>query len=220
MLDKKDNLLSSYDYDLPNALSKAKILIGENFILICIILFLIASADIPYQLWQHNTKLKMTLHEVKEEAKESEISQEIKKRIRSAQQRISQNRMIQELPKADIVLTNPTHFAVALRYQTAVDSAPTVVAKGADHMAHQIVNLAKQHKVEVLSSPALARSIYHNTELFAEIPAGLYRAVAQVLAYIYQLKRYKSGQAELPAALGELSIPEELKANIDTEDTQ
>lgn len=209
-------LFQLYDFELPVAMQQAKNLLSGNFIFICFSLLFVASLDIPYQLWQHHSKLKMTTQEIKEESKESEASPEVKKRIRSNQQRISQNRMIQEIPKADVIITNPTHFAVALRYQTAIDAAPTVIAKGGDHMAHQIINLAKQHKIEVLSSPALARSIYFSTELYAEIPAGLYRAVAQVLAYIYQLKRFKSGLGQKPDTLGDLNIPDEFKVDLET----
>ena len=185
-------------------------MLGQNYLYLCLALVLIAAVDVPYQLWQHSNRLKMTTQDVKDESKQSEVNQEVKGKIKQAQHRISQNRMIREVPNADVVITNPTHFAVALRYKVGKDQAPLLVAKGVELMAEQIKHIAKQHKVEIISAPPLSRAIYYSTELFHEVPSGLYKSVAKVLAYIYQLKRFRSGLAEKPEAPDELPIPLEL----------
>ena len=204
-------LLQLYSSDLNSGLAECKHLLSENYLYLTLIILLIACFDIPFQIWQNAKKLKMTNQEIKEENKESELNAEVKGRIKQIQNRISQNRMIREIPTADIVLTNPTHYAVALRYQIGKDSAPTVVAKGADYMVDRIKMIAKQHKIDIISSPALTRSIYFSTDLFKEIPTGLYKAVAQILAYIFQLKRFRSGLAGMPKFPEKFPIPEEFQ---------
>lgn len=170
---------------------------------------IIAAVDAPYQKWQFHNQMKMTLQEVKDEYKNSEGSPETKGRIRSMQMQISRRRMMQEVPKADVVVTNPTHYAVALKYEHGKQRAPVVVAKGVDEMAAHIRQIADAHKVPIIRSPALARSIYHTTELDKPIPEQLFGAVAQVLAYIYQLKVYRRGKGQKPKPLDkDLPIPE------------
>ena len=203
-------ILTLYTLDIHNALAECASLLGQNYLYLCLALVLIAAVDVPYQLWQHSNRLKMTTQDVKDESKQSEVNQEVKGKIKQAQHRISQNRMIREVPNADVVITNPTHFAVALRYKVGKDQAPLLVAKGVELMAEQIKHIAKQHKVEIISAPPLSRAIYYSTELFHEVPSGLYKSVAKVLAYIYQLKRFRSGLAEKPEAPDELPIPLEL----------
>lgn len=160
-------------------------------------LVLIAAIDVPFQLWDHRRQLRMTKQEVKDEMRDTEGKPEVKGKIRSLQQEIASRRMMEEVPKADVIVTNPTHFAVALRYDEARMRAPRVVAKGADVIAARIREVAAEHKVPLVEAPPLARALYRNTDLGQEIPASLYRAVAQVLTYVYQL-RHGVAPAEPP----------------------
>lgn len=175
-------------------------------------LIIVALLDIPFQLWQHNKKLKMTKQEIKDELKETEGRPEVRSRIRKLQQETSQRRMMSEVPTADVILTNPSHFAVALRYDKLASGAPKVVAKGTDLVAQKICEIAEGSEVPIYSSPPLTRAIYYSTELDREIPAGLYMAVAQILAYVYQLKSFKKGLSPRPdKPKKDLPIPEALQ---------
>ncbi len=173
-------------------------------------MILIALLDVPYQLFEHNRKLKMTKQEIKEEMKDSEGRPEVKGRIRQLQREMARRRMMEAVPKADVVITNPEHFSVALRYDTQRGGAPTVVAKGADQVALKIREIANAHGVMILPAPTLARAIYYTTELECEIPGPLYLAVAQVLAYVFQLKTYRAGQGRKPVLPEQLPIPPDL----------
>ena len=144
--------------------------------------------DVPYQLYDHSKKLKMTLQEIKDEMKESEGSPEVKARQRRTQMSMAQNRMMAEVPKADVIITNPTHFAVALKYDQTAAGAPKLVAKGVDLIAAQIRSVARGAKVPFVASPPLARALYYSTEMDKEIPQGLYLAVAQVLGLCLPLE--------------------------------
>ncbi len=161
-------------------------------------LALIAAVDVPWQLWQYSKKLSMSREEIREEMKESEGAPEIKGRIRRAQREIARRRMMHEVPKADVVVVNPTHFAVALRYDEGRMRAPVVVAKGADLIAARIREIAAEHAVPIFEAPPLARAIYRSVEIGSGIPAKLYVAVAQVLTYIYQLKAARSSGGRPP----------------------
>lgn len=163
----------------------------STFIILSSALIVIVLIDVPYQLWTTSQQLKMTFQEVKDDSKDSEGKPEVKRRIRSVQMEMSQRRMMANVPKADVVITNPTHFAVALRYDGTKMRAPVVVAKGVELIATEIKRVARVAKVPILSSPALARAIFYSTELEKEIPVGLYKAVAMVLAYIVQIKAKK-----------------------------
>ena len=175
-------------------------------------LLLIALVDVPYQVWALNKKLRMSREDLKQEHKESEGDPHVKARIKRQQQALARRRMMAEVPKADLVLTNPTHFAVALRYDERAMAAPKVVAKGTDLVAQRIRDLAREHQVEVVESPALARSLYRHTDLGKEIPGGLYTAVAELLAWVYQLRRWRAGGgAAAPAAPAAPVIPESLQ---------
>jgi flagellar biosynthetic protein FlhB len=154
--------------------------------------------DVPYQLWQHNQKLKMTREEIREEAKESDGSPEMKGHIRRAQMDLARRRMMHEVPKADVVVTNPTHFAVALRYDDKRMRAPIVVAKGADLVAARIREIATENNVPIFEAPPLARALHRNVDIGGEIPSNLYIAVAQVLTYIYQMKAARNYGAVMP----------------------
>lgn len=182
-------------------------LIALVFLVLAVSLGLIAALDVPFQQWDHIRKLKMTRQEVKEETKETEGNPEVRGRIRRVQQELAQRRMLQDVPKADVVIVNPTHFSVALRYDEANEQAPRVLAKGADYLALKIREIAAAHDIPVYSAPPLARSLYHHAEIDEEIPAELYMAVAQILAYIYQVKQHKAG-THYPVQPDELPIPE------------
>jgi flagellar biosynthetic protein FlhB len=180
------------------ALGHSARLTGHAFLILAGTMGLIAAIDVPYQLWQHNQKLKMSREEIKEEMKESDGSPEMKGRIRRAQHEIARKRMMQEVPKADVVVTNPTHFAVALRYDETRMRAPIVVAKGADLIAARIREVATEHNVPIFEAPPLARALHRHVEIGGEIPSNLYVAVAQVLTYIYQLKKARRYGAVMP----------------------
>lgn len=155
---------------------------------ICIWLVAIAVLDFGYQWWQYEKDLKMTKQEVKEEYKETEGNPETKQRIRSKQREISTRRMLSEVPKADVVITNPTHYAVAIAYDAAKAPAPVVVAKGQDYIAQRIKEVAREHGVEVVENKEVARTLYKNVEIGQQIPPELYQAVAEILAFVYRLK--------------------------------
>jgi len=175
------------------------------------VLLVVAAIDVPFQLWDHNRQLKMTHQEVKEEHKQTEGSPEVKGRQRRLQMDMAQQRMMEEVPKADVVVTNPTHYAVALRYSATEMGAPIVVAKGTELVASRIRDIAGDNDVPVLSAPPLARALYFSTELNEAIPEGLYRAVAQILAYVYQLKQNPVYRREDMAPLNDLPIPDDLR---------
>lgn len=179
------------------------------FLLMCATTIIIAAVDVPYQLYDYSKKLKMTMQEVKDEMKNTEGKPEVKGRIRQLQHEMAQRRMMSDIPEADVVITNPTHYSVAIKYDQERSDAPILVAKGADFMALKIREIAVKHEVPVLSAPALARAIYFNTEIDERIPEGLYVAVAQVLAHVYQLQRHQGRQS--PLKNEDLPIPEELR---------
>lgn len=173
-------------------------------------MLLIVAVDVPFQLYEHNKKLMMTKEEVRQEAKESEGNPEVKGRIRKMQREIAQRRMMSEIPTADVVVTNPTHFSVALKYSETGMRAPIVVAKGSHLTAARIREIATEHNVPILEAPPLARALYKHTELGDAIPEALYTAVAEVLAYIYQLRRYNKEGGVQPKEPNELPVPAEL----------
>lgn len=180
------------------------------FLLLSLVLVVVAAVDIPYQLWDHAQQMKMTKQEIRDEFKETEGKPEVKSRVRQMQREIAQRRMMQAVPEADVIITNPTHYAVALKYDGTDMRAPRVVAKGKDLIAARIRAKALEHEVPIFSAPPLARAIFFSTELDREIPAGLYFAVAQVLAYIYQLKAARNGATGYaPRAPADLSVPDE-----------
>jgi flagellar biosynthetic protein FlhB len=173
---------------LNGAIGHAAALAGYSLLVLCFGLVAIAAFDVPFQLWQHGRDLKMTREEVREEYKESEGSPETRGRIREAQRALARGRMLHEVPKADVVVTNPTHYAVALRYDDQKMRAPIVVAKGTDLTAARIREIAAENGVPLVEAPPLARALYRTVDLGREVPAALYITVAQVLTYVYQLK--------------------------------
>ncbi len=161
-------------------------------------MLVVAMADAPFQLWSHHRELRMTRQEIREELKETEGRPEVRSRIRALQQQLASRRMMKAVPTADVVVTNPTHFAVALRYDDRRMRAPVVVARGVDHVAARIRELAGQHRVALFEAPLLARALYWTTNLNQEIPGPLYVAVAQVLTYVYRLKAAVQTGSTLP----------------------
>ncbi len=202
-----DQLLGLAKLSLINALGEAASLIVWAFILISLSLIVVALIDVPFQLWEHTRQMMMTRQEVKEEFKQQEGDPQVKGRIRQLQREMAQRRMLQKVPEADVVITNPTHFAVALKYDPATMREPIVLAMGADLMAGQIRTLAKKHHVPIVEAPALARALYYNAQEGAPIPYQLFRAVAAVLAYVYQLR---DGQAASAPDFAHLPVPEEM----------
>jgi flagellar biosynthetic protein FlhB len=193
---------------LEPALIQSLSIVGWALVALSGSLVVIAAVDVPFQLAEFRKQLRMTRQEVKDELKDSEGRPEVKGRIRRLQQEISRRRMLADVPQADVVITNPDHYSVALRYDAETMSAPLVLAKGADLMALKIREIARAHNVPVLEAPALTRAVYHATEIGGEVPAALYVAIAQVLAYVYQLQRYRRGGAAAPKPLPEFDIPD------------
>ena len=155
---------------------------------VCLGLIVLAAADFAYQRWQHHKNLMMTKQEVKEERKQSDGDPKVKSRIRSMQMEMAQRRMMAAIPTADVIITNPTHFAIAIKFDAHAMDAPQVVAKGADYMAQRIREIAQEHEVPLVENKPLARALFSSTDIGGFIPAELYRAVAEVLAYVYRLK--------------------------------
>lgn len=207
----QDDLLAIAHEPTEAAIMHSATLVGWSALWLSCGLILIAAVDVPFQLWDSKQKLKMTKQEVKDEYKDSEGKPEVKSRIRQLQREMAERRMMQAVPSADVVITNPTHFAVALKYDAEKGGAPTLLAKGGDFLALKIREIAQENKVILLESPALARAVYYSTEVDREIPAGLYMAVAQVLAYVYQLRQYQAGKGKRPGALPDLPIPPDLR---------
>ena len=204
-----DEILGLGAESLKPALAHVANLCGWSFLASSSALIIVAAIDVPFQLWQHAKQLKMTKQEVKDEAKETDGRPEVKGRIRALQQELSQRRMMEAVPEADVIITNPTHYAVALRYDQYNMQAPVVVAKGADLVAARIRMVADQNSVAIVSAPPLARALYASTDLNREIPAGLYVAVANVLSYVFQLNAIETGD-EIPEQPTDLPIPDEL----------
>jgi len=182
------------------AISSSARLMLWFFLAVSLPLLLIALMDVPWQLWSHRKQLRMTRQEVIDEHKESEGRPEVKQKIRALQQAVARQRMMSQVPTADVIITNPTHYAVALRYDARQGKAPILVAKGIDEVAARIRELGKDSQVPLVASPTLARAVYASCELDQEIPAGLYLAVAQILTYVYQLKQWQDLGGTMPEA--------------------
>ena len=172
-------------------------------------LVLVVAADVPFQIWQYLDKLKMTKEEVKQEMKEMMGDPHVKGRIRSLQMEAARRRMMSAVPQANVIVTNPSHYAVALSYKTGM-GAPKVVAKGMGAIALKIREIGAEHAVPVLEAPPLARALYKHADLDAEIPSALYNAVAEVLAYIYQLANWRAAGGVYPMPPKDLPVPPEL----------
>ena len=188
IVDEANNLFILYDISLNQAIALVGSIIIEFGIEISVIFIVIGLIDYIYQKWKFGEDMKMTKQEVKDEYKNTEGDPQIKGRIRQKMREASQRRMMQDVPKADVVITNPTHFAVAIKYDAEVSRAPIVVAKGEDYLAQKIKEVARENHVEIVENKPLARMLYHNVDIGAEIPPELYQAVAEVLAMVYHMK--------------------------------
>jgi flagellar biosynthetic protein FlhB len=175
-------------------------------------LALIVAIDVPFQLWQYHDRLKMTREELKKEARESEGDPQLKARIRSQQREMARSRMMSQVPKADVVVTNPTHFAIALKYDGASMGAPVVVAKGMNLIAGRIREIAAENQVPQLEAPPLARALYRHAEVGDQIPASLFAAVAEVMAWVYQMNEFAANAAGtlLPTPPALIAVPDGL----------
>src|SRR5690554_680960 len=207
------DLLSIADEAAIPAMEHVLWTLGWSFFLLSCATIIIAMIDVPFQIYDHQKKLKMTKQEVKDEYKDTEGKPEVKGKIRQLQREMAQRRMMQDVPTADVVITNPSHYAVALKYDPDSMGAPMVVAKGNDQTAFKIMEIAREHKVEILRTPPLTRAVYHNSDIGDEIPDGLYMAIAQVLAYVFQLRQFRKGRGPKPG-MPDLPIPSDLRRDI------
>ncbi len=197
---------------LPSNVYHALDLLVWMFLLLCSSMLFIVVIDVPFQIWNHKKQLKMTKQEVKDEYKDTEGKPEVKGRIRQMQREIAMRRMMAEVPNADVIVVNPEHYAVALKYDAKRSPAPFVVAKGVDTVAFKIREIAREYDVAIVSAPPLARAIYHTTKLNQQVPDGLFTAVAQVLAYVFQLRQYRKGRGRKPTPIPlNQPIPDEFK---------
>lgn len=195
---------------LPAALAHAVSLLQGGGVLLVVALAVFALIDVPLQRKLLLDRLKMSHQEMKQEHKDAEGNVEVKAKIRARMREIIKRRMLAAVPEADLVVMNPSHYAVALKYEEGSMAAPKVVAKGTDLLAFRIRDIAKEAKVPVLEAPPLARALYAHAEIDGEVPAALFAAVAQVLAYVYQLRAAFAGRGAMPGALPALNVPPEL----------
>ncbi len=186
----------------------AVLLIGSSLVIVAMI-------DVPFQMAQHKKQLKMTKQEVKDELKDSDGRPEVKAKVRALQQQVANRRMLDDVPEADVVITNPEHFSVAIQYTAHAMGAPVILAMGVDSMAFRIREVAREHTVTVVPAPQLARALYFHGRVGEEIPEGLYLAVAQVLAYVYQLQQFARGEAERPE-LGRVNVPDDFETGVES----
>lgn len=203
------DIFAIFGQSLDAGLASAGHLVNFSFLAVVATMVLIVAADVPFQLWQYHEKLKMSREELKQEGKETEGNPEVKNRIRALQREAARKRMMGAVPTADVIVTNPTHFAVALAYKSGM-GAPKVVAKGRGDIALKIREIGAEHGVPMLEAPPLARALYRHTELDQEVPSALYAAVAEVLAYVYQLSNWRQVGGNYPLPPREISVPAEL----------
>lgn len=205
----RDTVMALMTVPVDLGVSRTGDFLAMGFLLIVGAMILVVAIDIPYKIWEHAKQLRMTKEEVRKEFKESEGDPFVKARIRSIQREAARRRMMAEVPKADVIVTNPTHYAVALRYQSNM-RAPKVVAKGVHLLAARIREIAQENRIPILEAPPLARALYHHAELESEIPEKLYTAVAEVLAYVFQLRRYQEYGGKAPNPPVDVPVPPEL----------
>lgn len=206
---ERNDLVGLLAQPLGAGLANAGHLIAFSFLAMVAAMILIVGIDIPFQLWNYHDKLKMTRDELKQEAKEMEGDPHVKGRIRSLQRDAARRRMMAAVPKADVIVTNPTHFAVALAYKSGM-GAPTVVAKGMGEVARRIREVAAEHGVPMLEAPPLARALHRHVEIDQQIPGTLYAAVAEALAWVYQLTSWRQVGGQYPVPPRDLQVPPEL----------
>jgi flagellar biosynthetic protein FlhB len=195
---------------LENGISHALHISLWSVLLISCSTLIIAALDVPFQIWEYAKNLKMSRQDIKDEMKDSEGKPEVKSRIRQLQMEMANRRMMSNVPKADVIITNPTHFSVALRYDPETMATPILLAKGVDETAMKIREIAREYKIEQVRSAVLARAVYHTTEIDSPIPQGLYLAVAQVLAYVFQLRSFRKGRGDRPDFPTNVKVPKDM----------
>ncbi|ACO78964.1 flagellar biosynthetic protein [Azotobacter vinelandii CA] len=215
-----DELMALSGMPIREALADAMRLMALASAMIVLGLILVVALDVPYQLWSHARKLRMSKEELRQEHKESEGDPHVKGRIRSQQQAMARSRMMSKVPTADVIVTNPTHYAVALSYRDGQMGAPRVVAKGADALAARIRELGGEHAVPLLEAAPLARALYYHVDLDREIPVELYTAVAEVLAWAYRLRQVREEGGEMPETPRDLPVPEGMDERGQSEESQ
>ncbi|HCG79394.1 MULTISPECIES: flagellar biosynthesis protein FlhB [Thalassolituus] len=198
-----------------SAIDHAITIIIWSVLALCASTALIAIVDVPWQIYSFTKKMRMSMQEIKDEYKETEGKPEVKSKVRQLQREVAQRRMMADVPEADVVITNPTHYSVALRYDAGASAAPVLLAKGSDRVALKIREIAKENNVPQMQAPPLARALYTHTKVGDEIPEGLYVAVAQVLAYIYQMDQFAKGKGPKPERKPDMPIPRDLRVDPD-----
>ena len=206
---QREDIFAIFEQSVDAGLASAGHIVNFSFLMIVLAMLLVVAVDVPFQLWQYYDKLKMSKAEVKQEGKEMEGNPEVKGRIRQLQREAARKRMMGAVPTADVIVTNPTHFAIALAYKSGM-GAPKVLAKGMGEIALKIREIAAEHGVPTLEAPPLARALYRHTEIDQEIPSALYAAVAEVLAYVYQLANWRKIGGNYPVPPREIVVPVEL----------
>lgn len=206
---QRDDIFALFGQSIDLGLSSAGHMLDYSFLMIVMAMVLIVAVDVPFQLWQYHDKLKMSKEEVKQEGKEMEGNPEVRGRIRQLQREAARKRMMGAVPTADVIVTNPTHFAVALAYKSGM-GAPKVLAKGQGEIALKIRQIGAEHGVPMMEAPPLARALYRHAEIDQEIPSGLYAAVAEVLAYVYQLANWRQVGGAYPMPPRAIAVPAEL----------
>ena len=208
---ERGDLLAMFAQSIPVGLSSAGHLLNFSFVAIVLAMLVIVAVDVPFQIWQYHDKLKMSRQELKQEGKELEGNPEIKGRIRQLQREAARKRMMAAVPAADVIVTNPTHYAVALAYKSGM-GAPRVLAKGLGEIALKIRQLGVTHSVPIVEAAPLARALYRHVDLDQEIPSTLYAAVAEVLAYLYQLSHWRENGGSYPLPPRAIKVPDDLLA--------
>jgi flagellar biosynthetic protein FlhB len=198
-----------------SAIDHAVTIIIWSVLALCASTALIAIVDVPWQIYSFTKKMRMSMQEIKDEYKETEGKPEVKSKVRQLQREVAQRRMMADVPEADVVITNPTHYSVALRYDAGASAAPVLLAKGSDRVALKIREIAKENNVPQMQAPPLARALFTHTKVGDEIPEGLYVAVAQVLAYIYQMDQFAKGRGPKPERKPDMPIPRDLRVDPD-----
>ncbi len=206
-----ENYVSMAAMPLGDSLSESARLTRNDLLTFAVVFFLLVAVDVPYQLWRYYKQLRMSLEDVKKEAKETEGDPHIKAKVRALQREAARRRMMEAIPKADVVVTNPTHFSVALKYDQAKGGVPRVIAKGADELAFKIREIARQNNVPVMEVPALARALYHHVQLDRDIPQSLYTVVARLLAYVYSLA---AGRGHLVTPPTDSDVPADMDPGV------
>lgn len=206
-----DSLINYNQLPIDEAVTKGISMLSTGMLYLGTGLIAIAFIDVPYQYWHHLNELKMSRQEIKDEHKQQEGKPEIKAKIRQLQHRMGRSRADTAIPKADVLLVNPTHYAIALKYDADLADAPYVLTKGTEELALYMRKLAKQHNVEIIEMPALARAIYHSTQVDQQIPSALFMAIAHVLSYVMQIKASRKGLQQKPDPLPQFFIPPHLR---------